>query len=297
MTKSAKRSALGRLLHGRSPSVFLERYWSHRHLAVKAPVSRMPELFGAPELQSVESVLESEYHGVRGWFTDRKGAARSADLTAASALTLYRTEILTLVVDSLRLPPVERLMQAMRRELATPQTFVGCNVYMSPAGAGTRMHFDEQDIFLVQIRGRKRWRIAPCTQIREPMQPHFAGAKMHPENALLAPKLPTRMPRVRETVVLEPGSVLYMPAGYWHASETIEDSIALTLTFPSICWLDLMLTRLRHRLVQRERWRARAVGILAPPSPRQRRALEHMQGLLDELAEDLASTNIVDLLS
>lgn len=263
---------------------------------VRGAPARLPSLFRAPALQSLDGILGTNPARVRAWFTDERGAAQSAELTAEAARTLYRDRRLTIVADTLRIRGVEALMARMKEELHTFCFPVGANAYVSPAGVGTRMHFDEQDVFLVQVRGKKRWRFAPQTQLRHPTDPHF-GAKLGAENALSRPKFPTRMPRGARTVVLSPGDVLYLPAGTWHESETLKDSVGLTLTFPTSSWLDLLLLRLRERLVTREAWRARTVGILAPPSPLQARALATFGALTKELGGELSTLEVWELLT
>jgi ribosomal protein L16 Arg81 hydroxylase len=290
------KSALSKLLHPLTGPRFLERYWTQRPLVVRGSPRRLPALFHAPELQTLADLLDASPGRIRTWFTDERGAAQSVVVSAAAARTLYLTRRLTVVVDGLRVPAVSELMARMKKELQTLQSPIGANAYASPAGVTTRMHFDEQDVFLVQVRGRKRWRYAPQTQIRFPPQSHF-GAKVDVENALIAAHLPGQMPARARSVVLRPGDVLYLPAGTWHEAHALDDSIGVTLTFPNSSWLELLLLRLRARLLAREEWRAPSVGILAPPSPLQARALATFDKLVRELAEELASVELEELLT
>ncbi len=291
-----RRSALGTLLGTLPPARFLERYWTQQPLVVRGAPARLPSLFRARALQSLDGVLGTNPSRVRAWFTDERGAAQSVELSADAARTLDLDRRLTIVVDTIRVPAVDALMESMKRELHTLSSAFGANAYVSPAGAGTRMHFDEQDVFLAQIRGKKRWRFAAQAQLKHPTEPHF-GAKLGAENALSRPKFPERMPRGARTVVLSPGDVLYLPAGTWHEAETLKDSVGLTLTFPTSSWLDLLMLRLRERLVTREAWRARTVGILAPPSPLQARALATFGALVKELGSELSELEVWELLT
>jgi 50S ribosomal protein L16 3-hydroxylase len=180
----------------------------------------------------------------------------------------------------------------MKDELETPQPKIGCNVFVSPAGASTRMHFDEQDVFLVQIRGSKRWRVAPQTEVRYP--PHgYMGKGVHPELSRIATEFPSTMPRRAKTVILAAGSVLYVPKGHWHASETLSDSIALTLTFPSASILDVVLGGLRRRLLVREEWRRTPAG-LAGKGQRRHARLKEVQKLLEALGCELAGAGAAE---
>lgn len=289
-------SVLSKLLHPVTGARFLERYWTQRPLVVRGSPRRLPALFRAPALQTLDGLLATSPGRIRTWFTDEQGVAQSAEVSAAAARTLYLTRRLTIVVDGLQVPAVIELMTRMKKELRTLQAPFGANAYASPAGVTTRMHFDEQDVFLVQVRGRKRWRYAPQTQIRFPPQSHF-GAKVGVENALIATRFPEQMPAGARSVVLRPGDVLYLPAGTWHEARALDDSIGVTLTFPNSSWLELLLLRLRARLLAREEWRAPSVGILAPPSPLQARALATFDALVRELAEELATVELMELLT
>jgi ribosomal protein L16 Arg81 hydroxylase len=275
---------------------FLERHWTSQPLFVRGAPSRLPGVFGAPEAQSLEALLGARPAAVRTWFSDAEGAVQSAEISGDAAVKLHASRRLTVVLDGVRISGVDALMDRMKSDLVTLQNATGANAYVSPAGVGTRMHFDEQDVFLVQVVGRKRWTFAPQTQIKDPTEFHLGGEPRR-ENAIHQPRFPTRMPRTARSVVLVPGCVLYLPAGTWHQSMTLDDSIALTLTFASTCWLDLLLMRLRARLLREERWRERTVGILAPPSPLQARALSTFQELTRSLGRELSDIEAMDLLT
>ncbi len=215
----------------------------------------------------------------------------------AQARALYSGGTATVVVDYLEHPAIDRLLRQMYRELGTPQHEVFCSVYVSPPGIGTVMHFDSQDLFLVQIEGEKRWRIARVAELAYPTRSFVpAVGKLEPDLARIARTFPKQMPKGSRSLTLSRGSVLYLPKGYWHTSETLRESIALTLTFPSMSWMDVTLEHLRRRLLQREAWRAPALGLLARGKA-QREGLAHLQSLLDALGGELESLGVVDLLT
>ena len=43
-----------------------------------------------------------------------------------------------------------------------------------------------------------------------------------------------------EEILLEPGSVLYFPAGVWHRVECEEDSVSINISLVSSNWADLI---------------------------------------------------------
>ena len=70
--------------------------------------------------------------------------------------------------------------------------------------------------------------------------------------------LPTRMPAEAEEYVLTPGSVLYVPRGFWHETESDEASISLHVHHIPVPWVDAVLVTLRAKLLRDPAWRAGA---------------------------------------
>ncbi|QOT81057.1 JmjC domain-containing protein [Cupriavidus basilensis] len=85
------------------------------------------------------------------------------------------------------------------------------NLYVSPKGpSGFGCHFDDHDIFAIQIHGSKRWSIHPPTY----HAPNRGDKSFH----LTSPKGKP----LREHV-LSAGDGLYLPFGYWHDVETVTE--------------------------------------------------------------------------
>uniref|UniRef100_A0A1E1XC42 Bifunctional lysine-specific demethylase and histidyl-hydroxylase n=1 Tax=Amblyomma aureolatum TaxID=187763 RepID=A0A1E1XC42_9ACAR len=111
-------------------------------------------------------------------------------------------------------------------------SFVGANLYLTPAGSqGFAPHYDDIEAFVVQLEGRKCWRLyAP----RDPSEelPRFSSGNFSPDE-VGKPIL---------EAVLEPGDLLYFPRGIIHQAYTPEDVHSLHLTL-STCqrntWGDL----------------------------------------------------------
>jgi 50S ribosomal protein L16 3-hydroxylase len=280
-----------------SPERFLRTCWTRRSVVGRGAHLRIPELFAAPELQTLDAIFACPHRQVQAWFSTENGAHVQVRVSAAEARSLYARGATTIVVDFLDHPEIARLLSHLYAELGTPQHELYCSAYLSPPGIGTRMHFDSQDNFLVQIRGEKRWKLAPVAEIKYPNRSFVpAVGKLEPELAAVVKKFPDKMPRNATTATLKRGSGLYMPKGYWHASETIRESLALTLSFPSMSFMDIALSHLRRRLVAREEWRAPAVG-LTTRGVVQLAALSRLDDLLEGLGAELSSLGAVDFIT
>lgn len=126
------------------------------------------------------------------------------------------------------LESVEVLLAQIAEELGMVSIRRACNLYMSPPDSGLPAHYDDHDIAVLQIEGIKKWRIARRTGSAPP-----SANYLHSEN--LVDNIIKGSPPTRESewldVPMHPGSILYLPAGYWHKTQAVERSLSLTVGF------------------------------------------------------------------
>lgn len=117
------------------------------------------------------------------------------------------------------------------------------NLYVTAKGRATSAppHTDKQDVFVLQSGGAKRWRVfTPPPPDKKPHADPLARGKAHDAlrlDELAAPLL---------DVVLRPGDMLYVPAGFPHTTDTVhtaaagaaadDDSIHLTIGLDTHIW-------------------------------------------------------------
>ncbi|XP_048737323.1 ribosomal oxygenase 1-like isoform X2 [Ostrea edulis] len=109
---------------------------------------------------------------------------------------------------------------------------VGANVYLTPPGTqGFAPHYDDIEAFILQLEGRKHWRLySPRTDGE--VLPRFSSGNFT-EKDLGKPILDT---------VLEPGDLLYFPRGTIHQGNCMEDTHSLHITvscYQKNSWGDL----------------------------------------------------------
>jgi len=186
------------LLGGLSPQAFMRRHWQKKPLLIRgagvgagAGVTRA-QLFALAAQDGVESRLV--VHGDTGWSL-RHGPFRRASIPP---LKQARWTLLVQGLD-LHLHAARELLERFR---FVPDARLD-DVMASYAsdGGGVGPHVDSYDVFLLQVQGRRRWRIGRVTDpALVPDVPLKILARFAPEFEWL----------------LEPGDMLYLPPGWGH---------------------------------------------------------------------------------
>ncbi|MES4908801.1 MULTISPECIES: cupin-like domain-containing protein [unclassified Streptomyces] len=103
------------------------------------------------------------------------------------------------------------------------------NLWISHRGVFTQSHFDELENFNIALEGRKRFVLAP-PGFREYYPRSVARGFGDKSQAFdfdevdrrRFPKLVAKLAQRRE-LVLEPGQMLYLPLGWWHQAESLDE--------------------------------------------------------------------------
>ncbi|XP_025103445.1 ribosomal oxygenase 1-like [Pomacea canaliculata] len=110
---------------------------------------------------------------------------------------------------------------------------VGANVYLTPPGTqGFAPHYDDIEAFVIQLEGKKHWKLYNPRSDAETL-PRFSSGNFS-QNEMANPIL---------NVVLEAGDLLYFPRGTIHQASASEDEHSLHITFSCYqrnTWGDLL---------------------------------------------------------
>ncbi|MEU4782699.1 cupin domain-containing protein [Micromonospora sp. NPDC023633] len=91
------------------------------------------------------------------------------------------------------------------------------NAYLTPAGSqGFATHYDTHDVFVLQVDGRKHWRIHPPV-LPDPLEKQTWGGRA--DEVAATADGPAAL-----DVVLAPGDALYLPRGWLHSAQAQESS-------------------------------------------------------------------------
>ncbi|NXV88490.1 ribosomal oxygenase 1 [Calonectris borealis] len=112
-------------------------------------------------------------------------------------------------------------------------SMAGANTYLTPPGTqGFAPHYDDIEAFVLQLEGKKHWRVySPRTDTE--VLPQFSSANLT-QAELGEPILET---------VLEAGDLLYFPRGFIHQGDCLPDAHSLHITVSSYqrnSWGDLL---------------------------------------------------------
>lgn len=261
----------------------------------------LPALTSLSFLGSLDTMLKAWPNKVQVHLPDVADESSSIDASPDEAKQKFKDGMALLFNNVQTISPVlgEELKQ-LHSELGLPNSTVArCMVYATPAGKGTAAHFDQNINFVLQIHGTKRWRIAPNETFTNPTERYTIGQPLDSELATyIEGDLPTKMPTENcEEIILKPGSLLFVPRGFWHTTSAEGDALALNFTYSQPTWVDLFTAALRSRLTLSPGWRELADGVTSSQGFARARARAKFDELLSGLVDDLPNWNAADILA
>lgn len=213
-----------------------------------------------------------------------------AEVSSDAALKLYRSGV-TLYLK--HVPEVVAVASDLARALDVPRDRIRYTIFCNQPGATTRAHFDPVDTMTLQIKGSKRWRVAPNVFAPDPMVSWTTldGTEKYAELWLYAhDELPAAIPADREEYALKPGAMLNVPRGFWHETDSNEESMSLHLHLVHLPWVDVAMASLRSVLMRDAAWRKSPIELWdRDQAATNARELESLLSSLVEAASMLTS--------
>jgi len=286
---NAEADVLNALLGAESRDRFLGDYWPGRLFVGRGDLERLPEALLHQELNDFDA-LSRRYKGVVSFFGDAE-SGHMVPVEGIEAAAPYRCGLSVYLADvSPYFPEVERMVRNLERELGINEGCARAGVFASPTSAGISCHYDSVDVFSIQLRGTKKFDLAPVKELRHPWGFQYITGSRPIDD--LYPQATEGFPDWEnvefQTVEMTPGTVLYMPRGTWHRTEAAGDSIAVSIGMEPPSAAECVLEQLRLLLLQDPAWRKPLYGAWGTGSMRNA-ALDRATELLAELP-GLAST-------
>lgn len=237
---------------------FFRDTWNRMPLYVPGDTSKIDSLPGLESLPSLLGGHLAATHWSRGHaqnaqatFVDQSGRIKKISAPSMVWPELYNSgaSLCFSAVDQCS-EGLSTLVQGFAATTKLPGIIV-TTCYLTPPRSGSPMHFDQQHSFLIQVSGRKHWRVS--------RQVGWENAPINMQSAALGtPGMKAFLRSIGvaisspqeaelEEMTLNPGDVLYLPPGFWHHGSTSDShSFHYTLTFTPLTPWTLLIAYLRQ---------------------------------------------------
>jgi hypothetical protein len=195
---------------------FLAEYWTKKFLHLAGPKGRFTPLLPWEELNHILEWHPPPQPQLRmfqdGVMVDLRryidGPVGSLKLNAGGLVALLGQGA-TMVLDCLHevSPAVAHLTQSVEATFACACV---TNLYAGwRTQKGFKVHWDAQEVFVLQLSGRKRWQVFAPTRI-DPLTDDSEAAQ------------PPTAPPIWDGI-LNDGDLLYIPRGFWHVATPLDE--------------------------------------------------------------------------
>lgn len=203
-----------------SAQKFLQRYWQREPLLIRKALIDYRSPISPDELAGLALETEVESRLVEGKAKD--WSLRYGPFTEQDFLQLPEQDW-TLLVQAVDLwvPEVQQLLE--RFDFLPPWRLDDVMVSFACPGGSVGPHFDQYDVFLLQVEGARRWQIGGHCDGDSPLQ---ADCPLRVLESFSS----------QQEWLLEPGDMLYLPPGiaHWGVAETECLTYSIGFRSPSI---------------------------------------------------------------
>lgn len=278
---------LGWLIHPLDPDRFLTESWERAPAVVhRGQPDYFASLLTLDDIDRVITTLRL-YHPDVG-LVDAARTIEPQDFTDGDGLIdvvrvyQHHADGATIILPQLhtRLESLAAFCRGMEAEFSAHfQT----NIYLTPPHAkGFKSHYDNHDVFVVQVLGSKDWKIYDT-----PITLPFRGQRF--EKEMYQPG------EVTQTFTLRAGDVAYVPRGVMHDAEsTDETSLHITLGVLSRTWTDLLLEALPAVALQDPEFRCSLPPGFARPDFDRSTAHATFRRLMQSIVERASLDDVYD---
>lgn len=287
----------------------LQLFRERRFVVHHGPIERFPDWMHQGPLTDIEQLCRS-YRGKleiaqggdgrapsaeAGSFLGTGGQTPVAGTNAQALLRLGLTVFFCQLTDTV--PAGKSFLRRLEEALGVPPC-ASLSAFANAPGSGLPFHHDAFDQLLIQVQGQKKFTRALCPATAHPRisvspsgptSPYFEAVY---HNGFFGNEAEV-VAEGTETVTLQPGSCLFLPAGTWHRTVEQEEpclSLAVAVRAPS--GLDLIENALRYFAGQSADFRAPVYGLSwassAEASLVEGSSFPSSTDLLDGLVERLA---------
>ncbi|MEL5300328.1 cupin domain-containing protein [Serratia nevei] len=147
-----------------------------------------------------------------------------------------------------------KIGKRLKKTLSLPENvFHKAIIYAAHKQGGLVPHFDSYVNFVFQIHGEKKWYFMPNENAIRPLE--HLDLKDYPNLSTEMKQYwhgepPSNFFNQATEVVLKPGSVLFVPRGWWHATCSDMDTLAVNITYSVPTKVEVILDALKKEIIK-----------------------------------------------
>jgi 50S ribosomal protein L16 3-hydroxylase len=232
------------LIRPRTIEEFVNTYWGRRHLAFGGSIENTPVF--AEQLSTFNSrdILRVADNPIIVMHRTTEGYYRGSRVFASDAFHFYEAGNALYFNLANSFSDVKRWKEALADDLGQPPNRCQASIFITPRKWVTETHFDPNENFTVQLRGRKIWRIGANCEIPNPLDRVTSSLEIPAHMKAYCHRSKVEPNDLEFIEEVGPRSVLYVPRGYWHSVESLDESISLNFSIDPETWETFLIALL-----------------------------------------------------
>ena len=233
-------------------------------------IDRIDEIIASTELPpSSLDMARKEPTIERSYYTFKNG-----NIDRGAVIRHYQ-EGATIILPQLHL--ADEILSNFCRSLENVfSSHVQTNIYLTPGSSqGFNTHFDDHDVFIIQLSGKKKWRL-----YQKPIENPYKGESFNTKEY--------KAGKLQKEFELKEGDCVYIPRGLMHDAISVGEKASLHITVGLIVkkWADLMLEALSEVAIRNPKFRRSLPPGFARPDYNDKSAKIYFDELVNEFQKD-----------
>ena len=233
-------------------------------------IDRIDEIIASTELPpSSLDMVRKEPPIERSYYTFKNG-----NIDRGAVIRHYQ-EGATIILPQLHL--ADEILAKFCRSLENVfSSHVQTNIYLTPGSSqGFNTHFDDHDVFVIQLSGTKKWR-----RYQKPIDNPYRGESFNTKDY--------KAGELQKEFELKEGECVYIPRGLMHDAISVGEKASLHITVGLIVkkWADLMLEALSEVAIRNPRFRRSLPPGFARPGYNNKSAKIYFDELINEFQKN-----------
>ena len=229
-------------------------------------IDRIDEIIASTELPpSSLDMVRKEPPIERSYYTFKNG-----NIDRGAVIRHYQ-EGATIILPQLHL--ADEILAKFCRSLENVfSSHVQTNIYLTPGSSqGFNTHFDDHDVFVIQLSGTKKWRL-----YQRPIDNPYRGESFNTKDY--------KAGELQKEFELKEGECVYIPRGLMHDAISVGEKASLHITVGLIVkkWADLMLEALSEVAIRNPKFRRSLPPGFARPGYNNKSAKIYFNELINE---------------